>query len=393
PGCLTSRRASAFAMALATAAGIRRGRRCKLTATGDATAASPEAVVVGAGPAGLAAALMLSQRGWKVKVLEKTPDPASYDPGKGFMYLIDGRGQKCLQELNPELFAKLVESSVGMADAKIGVLTPKGLTESVNPIKDSSRKSYWIPRHAFVGLLLEEAKKKENISLSVEVEIDDIVFDGQFHDLYSLEPTAIALSYGTSYLVVNRTLEAMDGAKGHFAVDARNSPSAGLRYKVLTLPGEFKLDTPAGEKVIRLLLEANADKDKATPGGATPLYIAAKNGHLEVVRLLLEANADKDKAFRDGATPLFMAAYSGQLEVVVLLLEAKADKDKTMNDGRTPLFIAAQNGHLEVVRLLLEAKADKDKAHQDGTTPVCIADQNEHFEVLQVLRIEGQGQA
>ncbi|OLQ11892.1 hypothetical protein AK812_SmicGene4231 [Symbiodinium microadriaticum] len=262
PGCLTSRRASAFAMALATAAGIRRGRRCKLTATGDATAASPEAVVVGAGPAGLAAALMLSQRGWKVKVLEKTPDPASYDPGKGFMYLIDGRGQKCLQELNPELFAKLVESSVGMADAKIGVLTPKGLTESVNPIKAAN----------------EEAKKKENISLSVEVEIDDIVFDGQFHVKATSSDAPLEGLAGVR-------LEAMDGAKGHFAVDARNSPSAGLRYKVLTLPGEFKLDTPAGEKVIRLLLEANADKDKATPGGATPLYIAAKNGHLEVVRL------------------------------------------------------------------------------------------------------------
>ena len=72
------------------------------------------------------------------------------------------------------------------------------------------------------------------------------------------------------------------------------------------------------------------------------------HGHLEVTRLLLEANADKDKAMNDGATPLFVAAQDAQLEVARLLLEASADKDKAMNNGATPLFVAAQNGHLEV---------------------------------------------
>ena len=121
-------------------------------------------------------------------------------------------------------------------------------------------------------------------------------------------------------------------------------------------------------QVIRLLLEANADKEKALEDGATPLFIAAQNGHLEVVRLLLQASADKDKAFQDGATPLFVAAQNGQLEVARLLLEAKADKEKALEDGATALFIAAQNGHLEVVLLLLEANADNDKAWEDGAT-------------------------
>ncbi|CAE7465656.1 bna4 [Symbiodinium natans] len=191
-----------------------------------------------------------------MEVLEKTGDPASYDPGKGFMYLIDGRGQKCLQQLNPELFTKLVDSSVGMADAKIGVLTPKGLTERVNPIKDAARKSYWIPRHAFVGLLLDEAKQKENISLSVDVAIDDITFDGDEFRVKASTSAAPLEGLSGSLLVaadgyrsdVRDKLEELDGARGHYAVDKRDSPSAGLRYKVLTLPGEFKLDTPAGEK-------------------------------------------------------------------------------------------------------------------------------------------------
>ena len=44
------------------------------------------------------------------------------------------------------------------------------------------------------------------------------------------------------------------------------------------------------------MLEANADKDKATNDGYTPLFVAAEQRHLEVLRFLLEAEADKDKA-------------------------------------------------------------------------------------------------
>ena len=51
------------------------------------------------------------------------------------MYLIDGRGQHLLRSLGLSIFERLVTSAVAMADAKIGVLTPKGLTERVNPIK------------------------------------------------------------------------------------------------------------------------------------------------------------------------------------------------------------------------------------------------------------------
>ena len=40
-------------------------------------------------------------------------------------------------------------------------------------------------------------------------------------------------------------------------------------------------------------------------GGATPLFIASQNGHLEVVlSLLSDAGADKDIAMQGGATPL-----------------------------------------------------------------------------------------
>ena len=77
----------------------------------------------------------------------------------------------------------------------------------------------------------------------------------------------------------------------------------------------------------RLLLQAGADKDRASTDGRTPLWQAALNGHEAVVRLLLEAGADMDRAHR-GRTPRRAAALKRHEAVVRLLCNAGA------RDGR-----------------------------------------------------------
>jgi ankyrin repeat protein len=42
--------------------------------------------------------------------------------------------------------------------------------------------------------------------------------------------------------------------------------------------------------------------------GATPLYIAAANGHLDTSRFLVESGAAKDQAAHDGTTPYIAVA-------------------------------------------------------------------------------------
>ena len=48
----------------------------------------------------------------------------------------------------------------------------------------------------------------------------------------------------------------------------------------------------------------------------TALHIAADSSNLEVLRLLLEAGADKDATITDGTTASFVAACRGHLEVL-----------------------------------------------------------------------------
>ena len=89
--------------------------------------------------------------------------------------------------------------------------------------------------------------------------------------------------------------------------------------------------------------------------GHTALTKACEKGYLEIVKCLLAAGADKEKANNDGWTPLIWAARGGHVEIVRLLLSAGADKDKANFIGNTALSYAAIGDHQEIVQLLQQA--------------------------------------
>ena len=76
--------------------------------------------------------------------------------------------------------------------------------------------------------------------------------------------------------------------------------------------------------------------------------LAAANRHVEMVRLLLEAGADKEASSCYGNAAQMLAAENGHVEMAQLLLEACADKDALSSVGYTALITAE---HVTMVRL------------------------------------------
>ncbi|CAE7264967.1 Dapk1 [Symbiodinium sp. CCMP2592] len=140
-----------------------------------------------------------------------------------------------------------------------------------------------------------------------------------------------------------------------------------------------------GDRVLRALLEAGAEKDQATQSGRTPLLAAVRGGRVALVRTLCEYRADLNKAADSGWSPLLLAVQRGLLEVVDCLCDAKAGIDVTMKDGSTALHLGARCGFSKILARLLEAGADIDRQRLDGCTPLHAAAYGEHLDALQLL--------
>ena len=59
--------------------------------------------------------------------------------------------------------------------------------------------------------------------------------------------------------------------------------------------------------------------------GETALMRASATGRIQIVRILLDARADIDRADDQGETPLIKAVRNGQLDVIEFLVEEGAD--------------------------------------------------------------------
>ena len=85
-------------------------------------------------------------------------------------------------------------------------------------------------------------------------------------------------------------------------------------------------------------LKAGADINSRSPQGqTTALFIAALYGRTKVVKVLLDHEADVTIPSEDGATPLLVAAYFGRRDIVTMLLDSGANVNARKGDGTTPL--------------------------------------------------------
>jgi len=105
-------------------------------------------------------------------------------------------------------------------------------------------------------------------------------------------------------------------------------------------------------------------------GETVDIWKAAANGNIEVVKQHLEAGTDVDaKESPGGSTPLLVAAIFGRVEAAKLLIEKGANVNARSNDGATALHGAAFFCHTEIVKLLLDKGAEVNAKNIRGETP------------------------
>lgn len=270
-----------------------------------AAAQTQTAVVVGGGPCGLAAAMMLANQGFdKIDVIEKRESPNFFEPGqwisatreektetiltlfflsflllpdKAFVFSVDERGQKMLGEIDGAMDA-LREKGVGTKEEyAISRLYSNGKIQRKmlsGNMKDDQVEHIWIPRANFIGMLydLVETKYEDQITVHFGSECESIekTGSGYIQELKvvaktsgsssaSSTSTSSEVTFNPTLLVgcdglkskVRETLVEWDteeeggggGKKEESEFEMRKFPSlsAGLRYKVLTLPPSFPL--------------------------------------------------------------------------------------------------------------------------------------------------------
>ncbi len=67
-----------------------------------------------------------------------------------------------------------------------------------------------------------------------------------------------------------------------------------------------------------------------------------------------DLQVDNTNFTSEGQTPLYIASKQGDLELCKILIQAGALASVSCDDGTTPLFIASQQGHLPIVKYLIQ---------------------------------------
>jgi len=118
--------------------------------------------------------------------------------------------------------------------------------------------------------------------------------------------------------------------------------------------------------LIVVLFAAGPDAEKLSHG----LVEAARQGDAGLIRALVSAGADPNRADGAGTTPLMAAASTGRTAALAALADTGADLDVRDRLGRTALDLALASGHAEAVRLLRQRGA-RGSGKSPGDT-VCV---------------------
>jgi uncharacterized protein len=121
--------------------------------------------------------------------------------------------------------------------------------------------------------------------------------------------------------------------------------------------------------------------------GATPFFLAALAGDVDVMKFLMANGADWSISAKDGTTPLMAASgvtgfydlesnvpESSHLAAARLAIQLGSDVNATNALGNTPLHLATHGGFDTLVKFLADQGATINAKNKAGETPLRIAD-------------------
>ena len=149
-------------------------------------------------------------------------------------------------------------------------------------------------------------------------------------------------------------------------------------------------------EVARDLLGRNVDVDYRAFLGGTLLHWAHFGGSREIIEMLESAGADPTlRDHEHAATPrafgICVPSSWGILRLVYLRLKEDPSLAKVDEARGTPLHEAARAGHEKIVRLLLACGADPASRDREGRTPLDLAREGNHESICTILRAQGAG--
>ena len=148
------------------------------------------AAVIGAGPAGLLAAIMLSQRGWGVKVYDALPPPPSAEDNalwssgeRSYQLGLNGRGQRSLREFGVMERVSHYAASVNgrlSFDTKTGAPSESRLIPPGQPGAEKTYVTRVLQRDRLQACLLEEVRERyPNVEVGFQVACDGVDLSGE----------------------------------------------------------------------------------------------------------------------------------------------------------------------------------------------------------------------
>ena len=214
------------------------------------------ALISGAGPSGIAAAIKLHQMGWaKIWLIEKENSLTTVNPRKAFNYQLDGRGQIMLADIG---LGEDVIKQFGVAnlETKFTAYGPDGnpKTLTIPFVLKDKQTAYWITRAALIDMMLSHL---ETINLDKRIELltghsfDNISNDdnqiiakisNEAGEVQTLQADLILGCDGLNSKVRDALMNHPDLTSEKYSMIADPSPSSSLLYKVIKLPANIKVN-------------------------------------------------------------------------------------------------------------------------------------------------------